>query len=58
MKNQFEMPRDEIRTIGISVLEKAGIYELGLEKVDCVSEIGLGLEQEEKNKKSLDRMIA
>ncbi|MBW0492422.1 hypothetical protein O181_032137 [Austropuccinia psidii MF-1] len=35
MKNQFEMPRDSIRTVGISVLEKPGPYELGVLKVDC-----------------------
>lgn len=52
MKNQFEMPRDEIRTIGISVLEKPGVYELGLEKVDCVSEIGLKLEKESNKEQS------
>ncbi|KAG0147524.1 hypothetical protein CROQUDRAFT_656094 [Cronartium quercuum f. sp. fusiforme G11] len=49
LKNQFEMPRDEIRTVGISVLEKPGSFELGLEKVDCVSEIGLGLEEEQQD---------
>jgi len=44
VNNQFEMPRDSIRTVGISVLEKPGPYELGILKVDCVSEIGLKLE--------------
>ncbi|CAH7666490.1 complex I intermediate-associated protein 30-domain-containing protein [Phakopsora pachyrhizi] len=52
VKSQFEMPRDAIRTIGISVLEKPGPFELGIQKVDCVSDIGLRLEQEEENSAS------
>lgn len=60
MNNQLEMPRESIRTVGISVLEKPGPYELGILKVDCVSEVGLKLEEEEaaKSSTSLPRQVA
>ncbi|KAH9450105.1 hypothetical protein MJO28_014359 [Puccinia striiformis f. sp. tritici] len=52
LDNQFEMPRESIRTVGISVLEKPGPYELGILKVDCVSEIGLKLEEQQQQQES------
>lgn len=42
------MARDSVKTVGISVIEKEGPFELGIERIDCVSDESLELERDGK----------